>query len=134
MLTAVARNCNSKVPKPGCGLESEYGIEKKIYTLTHAFWASPYFKSWIHPLTSVPELRRFLRAFHTLPITPSCLLLSTYFWYQMKALIESFPMVCFLSRHRSAERQCWWHVCMYVVRSTCRNNVDRIGPSHTPSN
>ena len=132
MLTAVARNCNSKVPKPGCGLESEYGFEKNNLHAYACILGIPLFQILDSPLTSVPELRRFLRAFHTLPITPSCLLLSTYFWYQMKALIESFPMVCFLSRHRSAERQCWWHVCMY--RSTCRNNVDRIGPSHTPSN
>ena len=34
------------MPKPGCGLESECGTER---TPTCAFWAPPYFKSWIHP-------------------------------------------------------------------------------------
>ena len=35
-----------------------------------------------------------------------------------------------LSRHLSAKRQCWGHVCMYVVRSTRRNNVAKPKP-HT---
>ena len=39
-----------KVPKPGCGLESECGTGKKNFrALMRSFWAPPYFKSWIHP-------------------------------------------------------------------------------------
>ena len=48
--------------------------------------------------TSVPELRRFLGMANQLagkfcehfsPITPKCLLLSTYFWSQMKAELSN---------------------------------------------
>ena len=40
----------------------------------------------------------FCECFTPSCITSLCLPLSTWFWSQMKALIESFPLVCFLSK------------------------------------
>ena len=47
-------------------------------------------------------------------------------WATFDMKISHCSAMSFLFQHRSAEIHCWGHVCMYILRSTRRNNVDRI--------
>ena len=53
-LMLVDANCDDSVTIPRCpnlvvDLKVSVALKKNFHALMHAFWAPPYFKSWIHP-------------------------------------------------------------------------------------